>query len=169
MNTVVRICCLIAVISLVASCAAQKPAPQIQGADLVITALKIVAAKTYPAEGAPFTFEFTIKNIGTEATAEVKTTSKAIAPRIIVYRGKEMFATSQVIPVVKAGEEITLQTEILNKDPKAQAAKLSLAKAGDYTVTATIDPSGLITEASKANNSKSLAFMVAPKPPQAKK
>lgn len=166
MKSFVRACCLIIVVGLVVSCAVVQSAPK--GTDLTLTSLKVVAAKAI-VEGSPFLFEFKIKNIGTEPLPEVQTAVKAIVPRIVVYQGDIPFAVSQPIPAMKAGEEITLQTEILNKDPKAQAAQLSLAKAGDYTFTAIIDPSGFISEVSKENNQKNLTLKVAPKPQEAKK
>lgn len=170
MKKLVSVCCLLVVVALAVSCAAPQQAAAPQGPDLVITSIKVVTEKVYPAEGKPFSFEFKVKNIGTQDLAEVKTAVKMIVPRIVVYQGKNTFAVSQAIPAIKAGEEVTLQAEALNKETLApEAAKLTLAKAGDYTMNAVLDPAGYIQEASKDNNKKSISFMVAPKPPEAKK
>jgi hypothetical protein len=151
---------------LVASCAAMKPKPK--GADLVIQEIKVVPEKIV--EGAKFDLQFVVKNVGTDAVGEIKTPSRLLVPRVVVYNGANLFAVSQPIPALKAGEAATLNVEVLNKDTLAgQAGQVTLAKAGEYTLTATLDPRGFIAEVSKDNNQGSVKITVEPKPAEEKK
>lgn len=151
----------------VVSCATVKPAPK--GADLVITNIKMVADEKI-LEGSPFAFEFTVKNQGTDATPAVEDPNSFSLPRIMVYIGDETLAMSQPISAIKAGEEVVLKTEIFkNGSFPAVEGKVSIGKAGDYKLTAIIDPAGYLEEVSKDNNTAEVKVKIEPKPKEEKK
>ena len=167
MKNIVSVCLVVVIAVAVASCATIQPAPQ--GVDLVIKEIKVVADGEI-LEGSPLAFEFTVKNQGTEAVPEAADVNPFMVPRVMVYLGDETIAMSAPIPALQAGEETVLQTEVFkNGTFPSVVGTISISKAGDYALTAMLDPADYINEVSKDNNSTSVNVAVAPKPKEEKK
>lgn len=124
-----------------------------KGVDLVITGVKVMPEGKVLADS-KFTFEVTVKNIGTEdMPATVKDAT------VEIYEGKQVAAFTGKIPSLKAGAEAVLKLD----DFAGGVAKLTYKAAGDHKYVAKLDPSNNLAEVNKQNNQLEFAVKVEPK------